>query len=125
MLGSWVLSISRVIQKLGKSRKDLTAKMDRYPAGRVAGDLMLGVMKKIQETREKQVSSVGKIWKQIVGEKIALATVVESFKEGTLYVKVSSAPLYSMLTMNGRQKLILEFQEKLPSLGLINIVFRR
>jgi hypothetical protein len=110
---------------LGKSRKDLSGRMDRHPAGRVAGDLIPNVIKKIQETREKQVSSVGQIWKQIVGERVAMATVVESFKEGTLYIKVSSASLYSMLSMSGRQKLIREFQEKLPSLGLINIVFRR
>lgn len=110
---------------LRRSKAVLKDSLERYPAGRPIGDLLAGVIKGIQSAQSKKFSKMGKLWIELVGPQYAKMTVIEKFSNGILYVKVSSASLYSLLAVQEKPKLIRAIQEALPLLELTNIVFRR
>lgn len=108
-----------------RSKAALKDSLERYPAGRPIGDLLAGVVKGINSAQAKKFSKMGKVWTDLMGPQYAKMTVIEKFSNGILYIKVSSASLYSLLAMQEKPRLIRAVQEALPSLELTNIVFRR
>jgi hypothetical protein len=98
---------------------------DEFPAGKNASSLLPNILKEIKKSHDKKFHEVEKIWQEIVGEKYASMTKVIKIDGDILFVKVSSTPLFAILSVEERGRLEREIQNKIPFLKLKTIVFRR
>ena len=98
---------------------------DEFPAGKKASTLLPNILKEIKKSHDKKFHEVEKIWQEIVGEKYASMTKVLKIDGDILFVKVSSTPLFAILSVEEKGRLEREIQKKIPFLKLKTIVFRR
>lgn len=63
-------------------------------------------------------------WEEVVGPAIARRTRVAGFKSHKLYVDVDSAAHLHELRTFGKDKILADLRERLPSLRVQDIVFR-
>jgi predicted nucleic acid-binding Zn ribbon protein len=64
------------------------------------------------------------VWEQVVGPDIARRTRVAGFKSHKLYVDVDSAAHLHELRTFGKEKILADLRDHLPSLLVQDIVFR-
>lgn len=63
-------------------------------------------------------------WKEAVGEDVARLSRISRFREGKLFVEVSSAPLLLELSSFRKQEILDRLQISAAFRGLVDIVFR-
>ncbi len=111
---------------MGKfDKQNYVDRMDKYPAGRPVKNLLPSFLKKIQSAQCSRSCSLNDVWSEIIGEKYAQFTKIDKYDNGMLFISVTSSSLLNMLTMMDKSELIDRIKEKLTSLQIKNIVFKR
>jgi hypothetical protein len=81
------------------------------------GDVLSDLRKRSADPREE----IFQLWRDLIGEKMALLAEPISFADGVLTVKVKSSTLYSLLVTHERPRLLGKLQEKF---SIRNLMFR-
>lgn len=91
---------------------------------KVLSDILPKYAKKFVRGENFDPQLVLRAWPQVVGESLAGMTKAERFAEGILYVRVSNASLYSLLSGYEKKKLLHKLQEIVPKGDVRGLIFR-
>ncbi len=94
------------------------------PTGKRLKDLLPELLSQISKTYEERPDLILALWPEVIGEKLAPMTRAHSFREGVLTVIVKNSALYSLLVQHEKTRLLKRLQERFPSSGIRNIIFR-
>lgn len=86
--------------------------------------LLPAFLKEVNENCHKRHDLIPLAWPEIIGEQLAPMTKAESFKEGTLYVKVFNSTLLSILTHREKSILLKKLKAKFPKTDIKEIRFQ-
>lgn len=78
----------------------------------------------MEEKAQKNMGEIALQWKEIIGEKMAGMTEVQSFVEGILTIKVKNSTLYSLLCQHEKKRLLSALQKKCPKEKIDDLKFR-
>ena len=88
--------------------------------------LSSGVLSGIRAVYEERPDLILAAWPEVIGFKLANMTQAVSFSEGLLVVKVSNAPLHSLLNQpQDRQRILNRLREQFPKADIKGVIFRR
>ncbi|NGX55780.1 MAG: hypothetical protein K1060chlam5_00007 [Candidatus Anoxychlamydiales bacterium] len=87
-------------------------------------DVLPSILSNIEKNYLNQPKKILNSWSEIVGEKISKLTKAYKFENNTLYIKVKSSTLYSILYRYEKNKLLKLLQEKFSKKTISNIVFK-
>lgn len=87
-------------------------------------DLLPQVLSSIGEVHRCRPDLVLAAWPEVIGEKLASMTEVQSFDDGVLIVKVKNSTLYSLLNQHDRPRIMRNLQMKFPAVHFRKVVFR-
>lgn len=94
------------------------------PTSKHLKDLLGNFEKKMKSLERVPVEDILNSWPTLVGNNIAEMTKAVEFKDATLFIKVSNAALYSLLTLHEKDRLIDLLKIKYPSVKIKTIQFR-
>jgi uncharacterized secreted protein with C-terminal beta-propeller domain len=87
-------------------------------------DHLPNILSDIEKKYLNQPNKILDYWPEIVGDKISKLTKAYKFEKNTLYIKVRSSTLYSILSKYEKQKLLNLMQKKFSKQTISNIVFQ-
>lgn len=91
---------------------------------KLLSDILPKYAKKFVQGENADPQLVLRAWPEVVGETLAGMTRAERFVEGILYVRVSNASLYSLLSGYEKKKVLHKLQEIVPGSQVRGLVFR-
>lgn len=83
------------------------------------------MLKNIDRACDKNTHKIPFVWESLLDAKFVGMTEVIKFQEGTLYIRVKSATLYSILSLQEKESLLKKLKAMLPKIEIKTIVFRR
>lgn len=95
----------------------------KVPTGRQIKDLLPGVMQKYEKVHQEKAHLLKSAWKEIVGQKIAHMTEVDSYHNGIVRVKVSNSTLLSLFSSHEKERLTKALRKAFPSLMINHLHF--
>lgn len=96
----------------------------KNPTSHQLTELLPLFVQRLKENRSKGSSEVIAMWNAMVDANIASMTKLTGFKEGILFVQVSSSSALAYLVQHHKKILIEKMQKKYPDLALKDIKFR-
>jgi len=91
---------------------------------KVVKNFLPKILLDIEKDYLKNPNSIIEYWPKIIGKKLEPMTKVISFKNNILYILVKSSTLYSILTLNEKEKLLKLMQKKFSKDVIKNIIFK-
>lgn len=88
------------------------------------GDLLSHALTQIGALYQDQPSLILAAWGTLVGPHLASMSRATQFREGVLHVQVSNSPLFSLLTVHEKPRLLRLLQAQFPKVVIKNIAFR-
>jgi hypothetical protein len=95
------------------------------PTTRQLCQILPGILEEIGRLYYSRPDLVLAAWPEVVGSRLATMTRAVSFLDGVLTVKVSNAPLHSLLAGYEKPRLIKNLRDKFPNMVIKTIIFRR
>ena len=92
--------------------------------GHRLGEVLPLVLKTIGRTYQSRGDLIMMAWPEIIGDKLAAMTDAIAFDNDTLFVKVKTSTLYSLLRQEYKARLLRSLRDKFPGTTIKNIVFR-
>lgn len=86
--------------------------------------LLTSALAGIGEVYQDQPGLIVAAWPALVGPQLASMSQAVQFHEGTLRVKVNNSPLYSLLSLREKPRLLQALRTQFPKVEIKNITFR-
>jgi hypothetical protein len=87
-------------------------------------DLLPAATEQLLDPGHKSAYNIDNIWMELVGEKMAKLTSIQSFNQGIMVVKVKGASLNHLLSTTEKPKILAKLKTNYPFLKVKNLVFR-
>ena len=85
--------------------------------------LLTPFLKEVNSNCDQRVDLIPLAWPEIIGSSLAPMTQAETFKDGTLYVKVFNSTLLSILSHREKHILLKKLKAKFPKTDINEIRF--
>ena len=94
------------------------------PTGKKISDLLPEILMDLSGKMSNQTYLILEAWPQIVGERIARMSRLDSFDNGILRVLVKNSTLLSLLVEHEKCRLMFMFQKRFPKVKFQDISFK-